>query len=178
MSFIEIAKKRYSVRKYKNKPVEEYKIKQVLEAGRIAPSAVNYQPWYFIVVRDKKKHDDVASFYHRDWFKKAPVIIIICGDHKQAWKRADGKDYCDIDVAIAIDHMTLTAADIGLGTCWVCNFDSIKCSEYFKLPPYIEPIAMLPLGYPEDKADINRFSSKRKDLDNIVHWEIFNQYKI
>ena len=114
MSFLDLAKKRFSVRNYQARPVEEEKLMQVLEAGRVAPSAVNYQPVHFIVVRNEEIKKKVASTYKRDWLLTAPVIIVVCGDHSRSWRRGDGKDHCDIDAAIAIDHMTLAAVELGL----------------------------------------------------------------
>jgi len=154
MGFFELAKQRFSVRKYRDLPVEDGKIRQVLEAGRIAPSAVNYQPWYFIVVRDEVLRRQVAEAYKRDWILQAPVIIVICGDHGRSWKRFDGKDHCDIDAGIAIDHMTLAAAELGLGTCWICAFNAPVVRDIFQLPEAIEPIALLPLGYPAESTSL------------------------
>ncbi|WHH58852.1 nitroreductase family protein [Petroclostridium sp. X23] len=175
MVFIELAKKRYSVRSYKNIPVEREKILEILEAGRVAPSAVNFQPLRFIVVQDEQVKKDIISTYPREWIKSAPAIIVICGDHSTAWRRADGKDHCDIDAAIAIDHMTLAAADLGLGTCWVCAFNSMQCHKILKLPSNLEVIALLPLGYPMDQADSERHSQKRKKIEDIVHWDKYSE---
>jgi len=169
MSFIDIAKKRYSVRDYKDTPVEKEKILQVLEAGRIAPSAVNYQPWHFIVITDDSVKSKVAEAYPRDWFKKAPVVIAVCGDHSKSWKRKDGKDHCDIDVAIAVDHMTLAATDLGLGTCWVCAFDAEKCHKALNLPDNLEVIVLLPMGYPA--SDKSGQEKNRKNISDIVSWD-------
>ena len=173
MSFFDLAKSRFSARKYTEEPVEEEKLMQVLEAGRIAPSAVNFQPWYFIVVRDEQMRKKIAATYERDWLNQAPIIIAVCGDHNQSWRRSDGKDHCDIDIAIAVDHMTLAAAELGLGTCWVCNFNSMDCHRILNLPPHIEVTTLLPLGYPVAKADINRHTKKRKELKDIVYWDNF-----
>lgn len=173
MSFLELAKQRVSVRKFRDAGVEDEKLRQVLEAGRIAPSAVNFQPWYFIVVRDEALRRQVATSYKRDWILQAPVIIVVCGDHSRAWKRFDGKDHCDIDAAIAIDHMTLAAVDLGLATCWVCAFNPQIIREIFKLPEHIEPIALLPIGYPTEAVNENRHDSERKHLDEIVFWDGF-----
>ena len=168
MNFSQLIKKRYSVRKFENKPVEDEKILQVLEAGRMAPSAVNFQPWHFIVFREKEGLEKMTKIYNRGWIKKAPVIILACADHSQSWKRgSDGKDSADIDVAIAVDHITLQAAELDLGTCWVCNFNAQHCAEILKLPHHIEPVVLIPLGYPADDAK----EKQRKSLDDIVHWE-------
>ncbi|NLW08854.1 MAG: nitroreductase [Firmicutes bacterium] len=169
MSFLELAKKRYSVRNYKDRPVEKEKILQVLEAARNAPSACNYQPWHFIVIADDEEiKNKVAETYPRNWFRKAPVVIAACGDHSLSWKRADGKDHCDVDLAIAIEHMALAAADLGLGTCWVCAFDAERCHKILELPENLEVIALLPLGYPDDEKIPDK---KRKSLEEIVTWK-------
>lgn len=175
MSFLELAKKRYSVHKYKKIPVEVEKLEEILEAGRVAPSAVNYQPLYFIVIRDSAMRRDIATTYHKPWILEAPVLIVICGDHSKSWRRPDGKDHLDMDAAIAIDHMTLAAADLGLGTCWVCMFDSMLCHKILNLPPFIETIALLPLGYPADRVDSNRHKKGRKSFEEIVRMDGFNR---
>jgi len=171
MSFLKLAKNRYSVRNYRPVQVREEDLQYILEAGRVAPSAANYQPWKFLVIRDEKNLERVHKLYHREWFRQAPLVIILLADHDQAWKRADGKDHADIDVAIAADHMTLAATDRGLGTCWVCNFDKEKTIKYFNLPSHLEPVVFFPVGYPDSKPDINRHYKKRKTLDEIVCFE-------
>jgi nitroreductase len=172
MKFIELAKKRYSCRKYDSKPVEDEKLEQVLEAGRIAPSAVNLQPWVFVVIRETENLKKIRSTYHREWFATAPCVIVALGNHEQSWKRqGDGKDHADIDVTIAIDHMTLQAAEIDLATCWVCNFDKQKVMEVLNLPDNLEPVALLPIGYPLDSPHVNRHDSKRKQPEEIVFYE-------
>ncbi len=171
MNFKELIEQRYSVRSYQDKEVEKEKLVAILEAGQIAPSAVNNQPWHFIVVQKSENHKQFSEIYHRDWFEQAPVYIVVCGDHNLAWKRnEDGKDHCDIDAAIAVDHMSLQATELGLGTCWICNFHVDKCKGFFNLPDHIEPIAILSLGYPTDKKTPVK---KRKSLEEIVHWEKF-----
>lgn len=172
MSFLDIAKSRYSVRGYENKPVEKEKLLQVLEAGRLAPSAVNFQPVHFIVVTEEEQKKKIYETYPRGWLEEAPIIIVACGDHSISWKRRDGKDHCDIDLAIAVDHMTLAAADLGLGTCWICAFDAELCRKNLNLPDNLEPMVLLPLGYPKG----GRMTEiKRKSLDEIVSWEEYRQ---
>lgn len=173
MTFLSLAQKRYSVRDFTQQMVEKEKLLVVLEAARIAPSAANYQPWHFIVVDDKDKLKDLYRVYHGQWIQDAPLIIVACSDHSQSWKRgSDGKDSADIDISIAIDHMTLMAAELGLGTCWVCNFKANLCSEILNLPHYVEPIALLPLGYPQNEAPENK---KRKKLNEIIHLNTFGK---
>lgn len=171
MSFLDLAKSRFSVRKYKPIPVKDEDLNYVLEAGRVAPSAVNYQPWQFLVLREKESLEKIQQTYHRDWFKEAPVVIVLLGDHSKGWKRADGKDHTDIDVAIAADHITLAATDRGLGTCWVCNFDKQKTIKLFNIPSHLEPIVFLSLGCPDIQSDPQRHKDKRKPFDEIVCWE-------
>jgi len=172
MTFIELAKKRYSVRSYKNIEVEKEKLLQVLEAGRLAPSATNAQPVHFIVINDKNVLQKIYETYPREWIKTAPIIIAVCGDKDKAWKHKDGTSYYDVDVAIATDHMTLAATELGLGTCWVCAFDKVKAAEILNTPHNIEPLVLLPLGYPEDNPDLSRHNT-RKSLKEMVHYNSF-----
>ena len=123
------------------------------------------------MVRDRENLSGVHTLYHREWFRQAPVVIVILSDHSQSWVRGDQKDHADIDVAIAVDHMTLAATDRGLGTCWVCNFDREKTIRYFDLPEHLEPVVFLPLGYPDSVTDTGRHTEKRKSLEEIVSYE-------
>lgn len=167
MKVYELMKKRCSVRSFTDQEVEKEKLLSVLEAARVAPSANNQQPWHFIVLQDKELKNKVSSRFG----EKAPAIIVACGDHNSSWKRKDGKDHCDIDIAIAVDHMTLEAAELGLGSCWVCWFDSEKISRVLNLPTHLEPIALLPIGYPKKECDPNRHDKQRKSLDEIISWD-------
>jgi len=173
-SFIDLARNRYSCRSYKNQEIPKDLLEKVLEASRVAPSAVNFQPWFFVVISDDSLKKMVSSCYSRNWLESAPIIIVACGNHSQSWRRADGKDHCDIDVAIAIDHLMLAATDYGLATCWVCKFDVMKCSACLELPSHITPIAIIPIGYPNDTVNPNRHKDKRKPLNDLVFWEKFN----
>jgi nitroreductase len=166
MDFEQLASARYSLRNYSGKQVEEEKLIKILEAARIAPSAVNYQPIKIYAIQSEKMLAAIKECYHRNWINAAPVVLVVTGLHDIAWKRgSDGKDHTDIDAAIAIDHITLQASDLGLGTCWVCNFDAVKCREVLNLDQQEEPIALIPLGYPEsDSVPVH----KRKSLDELV----------
>ncbi|HCT30589.1 MAG TPA: nitroreductase [Bacteroidales bacterium] len=170
-SFIELAKKRFSCRMYKNQEVPKELIEKVMEAARVAPSAVNNQPWIFIALAEESLRKRIASCYARNWLETAPLIIVACGDHNRTWRRADGKDHCDIDVAIAIDHITLAATENGLATCWVCKFDAMKCSQLLDLPSNITPIALIPIGFPAETPKENRHDEKRKPLNEILFWD-------
>jgi len=167
MSFLELARKRTSIRGYENTPVSQDELDTVLEAGRIAPSAANFQPWDFVVVKNPAVKEKLREAYGKEWFWKAPVIIVVCINPSKAWTRTDGKNYGTVDGAIAMDHMTLCAADIGLGTCWIGAFDPNKVKQVLELPSEIMPLAMTPLGKPASKP----FPKKRKDIDEVVHWD-------
>lgn len=169
MNFHDLISSRQSIRSFKAKVPGQDVLEQIMEAARVAPSAVNFQPWEFIVVSSEQMIEKVHRCYHRDWFKTAPVCVIALGNHKVAWKRAaDAKDHTDVDLAIAIDHLILQATELGLGSCWVCNFDTDKVVELLDLPAYLEPIALIPLGYP--KADLKPQEKERKELKEIVRW--------
>ena len=172
MKFLDLAKLRYSSRNYKGKAVEKEKLDKILEAARIAPSASNRQAWHFIVIEDKNTLKELWETYQREWIQTAPMIIVCCGDHDNVWIRShDNKDHLDIDLSIAIDHMTLQATELDLATCWICHFDVEKTKQLFNLADHIEPIALLPIGYPADTVDINRHETNRKTIDEIVHFE-------
>jgi nitroreductase len=169
MKFLELAKQRFSCRNYLPKAISQDVLMQVIEAGRIAPSACNYQPWLFKIITESVLLEKLFKTYPREWLKTAPAVIVIIGDHSKSWKRKDGKDHLDIDVAIAIDHMTLQATELGLATCWVCNFDAIMYRQLFNMAAHLEPIAFLPIGYAADKVDINRHEIKREMLDSLIY---------
>jgi len=166
MNFRELAETRFALRNYDSRSVEEDKINYLLDCVRLAPSAVNFQPCVFYVVTDKTLLSKLQACYNRDWFQTAPMCIVACGNHQQAWHRKlDGKDFTDIDVAIAVDHLTLAAVDMGLGSCWICNFDAKKCADVLELPDYLEPIALIPIGY---AATNEKPLKKRKSNEEFV----------
>ena len=167
MTFIEIARKRYSTRAYKPQPVEDKKLQQVLEAARLAPTAANRQPFQLIVIHTKGREEQLRQIYDASWFVQAPIVICACGISSQSWTRRNGKDYCDVDVTIAMDHLILAAADLGLGTCWVGAFNPDITRKVLELPDDVEPIAFTPLGYPADRPG----HKSRKSLDDLVRYE-------
>ena len=171
MKFIDLATKRSSVRNFEAKPVEKEKLLYVLDAARMAPSAANFQPWQFIVVTEPELLNSIRKTYHRDWLSTAPALIIAVGDHNKGWHRSsDGKDFTDIDVAIAVDHLMLAATEQGLGTCWVCNFNHEKCCDFLGIPENMEAIALIPIGYPANESSKEK---NRESIDQMVHWNRF-----
>lgn len=167
MEFSELIHTRYSVRAYRPDPIDNAVLEQVLEAARCAPTACNRQPFQFVVMHTEGRKEELSRIYHRPWFVQAPLIIAACGIPSQNWVRRDGKNYNDVDVAIAMDHLILGAANAGLGTCWIAAFDPAAAREVLQLPPEVEPVAFTPLGYPAD----TRGAMQRKPLSELVRWE-------
>ena len=164
-----LLQKRYSCRNYSDEPVGRDKVLQLIEAARLAPSATNKQPWTFVVADNEASLDVVRRAYPREWFAKAPVVIVALGHHDEAWRRAcDGMDATDIDVAIAVEHLQLAATAMGLGTCRVCAFNPDVVREGFSLPAGVEPVALIPVGYPAADAIVPE--KKRKPIEEIVKW--------
>lgn len=169
MNFIELVKARRSVRAYADTPVEDEKIAYILESARNAPSACNFQPWIFVVLRSRESRNSLETVYNRRWLMEAPVVIVACCDRNASWKRSDGKEFGDIDVAIAVDHLTLAATEQGLGTCWIGAFNSLELKKKLLLPQHVEPIALTPLGYPLHET----YTKTRKNSSEILYWEFF-----
>ncbi len=156
------------MRSFLAKPVEHAAIGKILEIARMAPSAVNYQPWCFVVVTQPESLAALHEAYPRNWFREAPACIVVCADHAQSWKRkSDGKDFADVDVAIVTDHIILKATELGLGTCWVCNFDPTMARQKLNLPDQIEPLVFIPMGYTLEQCP----EKSRKSVESLVHWE-------
>lgn len=166
MDFLELTKKRFSARSYKSDAVEQEKLNNIVECARFAPSAVNYQPWHFLIIKSEEQQLKVQQCYNREWFADAPVYIVVCVDSSMAWvRKSDNKNHADIDAAIATEHICLAAAALGLGSCWVCNFDVEMLKSHFQLPPEKYPVAIVSVGYINE---LPKHSSTRKPVDEIV----------
>lgn len=160
-----LSTKRYSVRGYAATPVSEEDLNYVLECARLAPSACNRQPWHFYVCQSQEALDKVRQCYQRDWFNTASTVIICTIRHDQEWVRpSDGHPHGIVDISIAAEHICLAAAERGLGTCWVCNFDAQKCHELFNLAESEEPAVLIPIGHPTTEIT----AKNRKPLSDIV----------
>lgn len=172
MDLKELCEKRYSVRAYLPREVEQEKIDYILRCAQLAPSAGNLQPWIFYVVKNKKIQQGIHESYQRPWFAKAPLYLVVCKDTSQSWKRtnSDGKDHADIDAAIASEHICLAAHEQGLGACWVCNFNPQVLKEALGIEDNnIEPVSLFPIGYiDEENSKVPK--KVRKDLSEIVRW--------
>ena len=164
--FKQLCALRHSVRAYKPDAVPAQALAYIQECVRLAPSAVNRQPWRFLTVGDDQGRALLQQCYARDWFCQAPTYILVCVADDEAWVRGcDGKSHADIDAAIAIEHLCLAAAERGLGTCWVCNFNVALARELFAQAP-MEPVAIIPIGHIAN--DCQQPEKKRKSIDEIV----------
>jgi len=171
MDFSETIKKRYSARAYRTNAVELKKLKAILEAARLAPTACNLQPFKLIVIHTKGREEELGRIYPAAWFTQAPLLICICATPDKAWLRRDRKNYADVDATIAMDHLILASTDQGLGTCWVAAFDPVTARDILKLPAGVEPIAFTPLGYAADYAG----PKLRRSLTDLVCYEKWSE---
>ncbi len=170
MDVMEAIRTRKSVRAYLPVPVEDQKLNAVLEAARLAPSAANRQEWRFVIVRERETRKKLAGAAGgQEFVGDAPVIIVACAETDGHVMRCGQLSY-PIDVAIALDHMSLAAVGLGLGTCWIGLFDEKKVKEILHIPDEIRVVELMPLGYPSDPSPI---AKDRLPLDRIVkydHW--------
>ncbi|MBQ4231020.1 MAG: nitroreductase family protein [Salinivirgaceae bacterium] len=166
-NFKDLVQIRYSCRNYSPIAIDRSIIEQLLETAHFAPSATNAQPWRVFVFNTPESLAKVRRAYNREWIATAPVVLMLCAQTSKAWTRADGKNHADIDLAILADHLTLAAADMGLATCWVCNFDAAMLSKDFNLEADCKPVVLLPLGAP---ATDDIPEKKRKDVYEFVEW--------
>ncbi|MDF2942536.1 MAG: Nitroreductase family protein [Herbinix sp.] len=170
MSFIELAKKRYSCRSYQNKKVEKEKLDIILEAAQVAPTGANTQPQRLIVVQESEglnKLSKSANLYG------AQLAIIVCCDKNKTWTRPfDGRKLTDIDASIVTDHMMMAATDLGLNSVWVCYFKPEILRMEFNIPDQLEPINILVIGYGDGKVESpDRHSKTRLPLSQTVSYE-------
>ncbi|MEM2109694.1 MAG: nitroreductase family protein [Candidatus Odinarchaeota archaeon] len=167
MEFTEIIQKRRSIRRFKDKPIEEDKLQRILEAARIAPSARNLQDWKFIVVKDKKlKEQLVEAAKGQAFIAQAPVVIVACGT-KTDYVMTCGQPSYVIDVSIAATHIILKAVEEGLGSCWLGAFYEDRVKKILGIPDNIRVVTMIPIGYP----DLEPKPTSRKSLEEIVCFE-------
>ena len=168
MSFFELAQARYSVRSYKDIPIEEEKLKLVLEAGRIAPTACNNQPQKIYVAKSEEARKQLASVCRCTF--GAPVILVVCYDRTRDWKNKlmPGYESGETDAAIVCTHMMLQAADLGIGSCWVGYFNAQAVSEVLGLPENVTVSALLPMGYAADNAEPLALHSQYRDFDDTI----------
>ena len=147
MNMLELSRQRFSARKFTDQKVSPSDLDYLLECARLAPSAVNRQPWRFVVVESEEAKARLRQVYNREWFATAPLYIVCYAHTGRCWTRAaDQKAHGDIDVAIAAEHICLAATERGLGSCWVCNYNPDLMRSLFPLPDH-EAVVILPVGH-------------------------------
>lgn len=169
MDFEKLILNRYSCRHYSDQEIEENILAKVLEAARLAPTAANRQPFQVIIIQTENQSDALLKIYPKEWFVQPPLILCVCAQPDLGWQRRkyDQQSYAVVDAAIVVDHITLQAADVGLGTCWIGDFDPQAARDFLGLPDQVEPVAFTPLGYPLDQPG----PKKRKDLSDLVRYD-------
>ena len=168
MEFTRLIRERYSVRAYTKREIPPDVLERVLDAFILAPTAANRQPFGLVVIETEGREEELRRVYRNDWFaQQPPLVVCVCTTPDTAWTRRDGKNYSDVDAAIAMDHLILAAANEGLGTCWIGAFDPVAAKSVLDLPEGVEPIAFTPLGYPADTAGPKR----RRALEKLVHYD-------
>jgi len=163
---------RRSVRAFDSRPIPDEILLKILESARWAPSAINYQPWHFIVVTDAEKREILSQARFAKVLRESPVVIVGCGDQKKSPK------WHVIDVAIAMQNMILTATAEGLGSCWIGSFHEDEVKSLLNIPENYKIIALMALGYPRKTFDIIgklAGSRRRKDLETITSFEEFGK---
>lgn len=174
MDVFETIRKRKSVRSYAPTLVPDEVLFKVLDAARLAPSAMNRQPWHFFFVKDKDKRARIAEgCKYGKCLAESPVVIVACGN-----KKASPRWYV-IDTAIALEHLVLAATALGLGTCWIGMFNQEDIREMLRITEDFEVVALAALGYPHEKVDlpakILHAVRPRKNLEDLASIEIHGE---
>ncbi len=171
MEYNDLINARESIRNYDPaRKIPQDKLEKILNAGRIAPSACNIQPWKFLVVSSETMHEKVSSAYPREWFKDAPHILVVVGFRDMAWKRRyDGYNSIETDLAIAMTHMILAAENEGIGTCWIEAYDPSILRSVLNLSENQVVFGITPLGYPKPGFQ-KSLVKNRKSLEELVEY--------
>lgn len=172
MDFLKLAAKRYSVRKFTDKAVNEENINKILKAGHLAPTACNRQPQRILVINSEEGIAKLkkCTKCHFD----APTALLVCYNKEECWERKyDGKNSGDIDASIVTTHMMLQAETLGVGTTWVMYFMPEAIREEFSIPNNLEPVALLVMGYPAPDAEPFPGHKEFKPLEEIVSYNKF-----
>ena len=167
MDFYSLAKERFSVCKFQDRPVEKEKVDRMLEAGRVAPTAKNLQPFQVYVLKSEEALAKIRALTPATF--QAPVVMLLCEDIEHAWVNPfDEFNSSAMDLAIMTSHMMLQAQELGLGTTWVCWFDTAKVKEAFNIPEQYQPRVLLPVGYPAEDVKPGPLHAERKALSDYV----------
>lgn len=174
MDFTTVLKTRRSIRAFADRPIPDDALLRILEAARLAPSACNFQPWRFIVVKDPAARSQLAQMAHSQSFvAQAPVVIVCCGKRYQQRYNWMGDRAYLVDLGIAIEHLVLAARNEGLGSCWIGAFQDQPIKQLLGIPADYDVVMMLPLGYPLS-PDQFAPTTERLALEQIVTWGGFD----
>lgn len=166
--FLQLAADRYSVRSFSNQPVEQEKIDKILEAGKLAPTAVNSQPQLIYVLKSPEAMEKANKLSRCIY--GAPQTFIICYDDNRVCSRGEKGNYGDIDCTIVLTHMMLEAWNIGIGTCMVGMFNPDEVRQVLELPDNIHPVLMMPFGYPAEDAAPSARHTEYRPLEETVQY--------
>ena len=168
MTFQELAKARYSVRAFRDDPIEEDKMNLILEAGRVAPTACNNQPQKIYIAKSEEARKKLASVCRCTF--GAPVILVVCYDRTRDWKNKlmPGYESGETDAAIVCTHMMLQAFELGIGSCWVGYFNARTVADVLGLPENVTVSALLPMGYPSENAEALPLHSQYRDAADTI----------
>jgi nitroreductase len=171
MEYYDLIKSRESIRNYDpNSLVPKEILNNIFEAGRIAPSARNLQPWEFWLIGSPVMLEKVKACYPRDWYKDAPQILVVVGQKNQAWNRSyDGYNSIETDLAIVMTHLILAAENEGVGTCWIEAYDPVILRQALDLKENQVVFGITPLGYPR-QGFVKKGDKVRKSLKEIVRY--------
>ena len=169
MNVFDAIKMRRSVRSYAAKPISADVMTRIRNMLRLAPSACNLQPWHFVLVTDAAVRQEIAQASHSQlWVAQAPLIVVGCGLVQQAYKKMGGcGNSVDVDVAIALDHLSLGSVAEGMGTCWIGAFDEIKVKALLNIPDQFKVVAMMLVGYPASAEMNHEETGSRKPETEI-----------
>ena len=167
-TFLDMVRERWSVRKFKQEQISDEHMARILEAGRCAPSACNYQPQRVLVLQSDEAIARVRHVTH--WAFNAPTVLFVCADLAESWKNMDGCDSAEVDAAIALDHMMMEAWECGVGSTWVRGFDERVMRQAFGLPPTWKMVAMMPMGYPAENARPSNWHFTRKSTQELYRF--------
>ena len=176
MTFTQLVEQRYSVRNYDSRPIESDKLEKILNAGRLAPTAVNYQPQRILVIQgeDMEKFRDCTPFKFGQ-----PVVLVVCYDKKESWKSRSGREIGDVDGGIVLTSMMYQAEELGIGSCVLGIYKEAVLRERFSIPEQLEIVALLTLGYPAEDAKPNeKLHYSRKELSDTVCYGSFENVKL
>lgn len=170
--FLSLAKKRYSVRSYTARKVEKEKLDRILQTAVVAPTGANRQPFHILVIESEA---GLAKARRSANFFGAPLLLVVCANPAKAWRRSyDLKTIEEIDASIVTDHMMLQAADLGLGSLWLCNFQPDTLKRDFEIPDSLVPVNLLAVGYTDEAPKSpERHGAERRPAGELVTYERF-----